>query len=734
MVGLEDAVPAARAVVTTRSTLAVVARVDAVVALLPWRLHLSVATGWPLLAAGPAATVLADVQAVVAFLGGRLYHAVSTIGGGNAIRPTAVVRTGVHSVVAKFIGGDDAIATLRCTHRLGFGEVLQRDAEVRAAFIALGLEHGDLVDLAQNQPKLQGRPLRATVGGAVVVAAGGDSHGAAVCSIERERTVFPAVQGAQIHYQGSVDEDPCIVIARKRNLLPTLILEPETCFRREGHVLLAVACRGLLAGRDPAAEPYRVEGRRRGGVEVRVGPGLGVGQGELQNVGHHQVHAIHRRVPLLEVGRGREVAPVGIGNRQVFVQVGGVVAGAARSVAAGTGRPAEVESRRRSCPAPAPGFARRGPRRCRRRFIARAVGKRGRRGRIVGRAAGGDVRRLVGEPAPVRLSVRSQLGLDHGEDRAALAEAVVLVEVDMVARAGGAGVDLMAEPDEVTHHDGDVFGGGWRGHRQVGAGKASFDFASGRASVAAHRVSVVALFVGKPLSVTAGRLAASARTVRLERTVVAAVERHIGLAGAGVITLFRPLFHAVSADGPSTGTRVVTDVARLELAVGVAAVTVDGVSVVARLVADPLLVPAGNSARGPYDGADVARLDLALAAAPIAINGVAVIAGLVAGDLLVTALGDVDARDSLVGAKPSVFDLVASRRAAVAPHGVAVITGLFGLIDDAVAAVGNGRGTAGVAAGRIFSETARPERNRTAGASASSTEQNRTATGARPSS
>ena len=70
VLGLNDPVSTARAVVAAGAAFAVVPGIDAVVTLLPGSLDLAVAAGGPLVAARPAPAVLADVDAVVALLVG----------------------------------------------------------------------------------------------------------------------------------------------------------------------------------------------------------------------------------------------------------------------------------------------------------------------------------------------------------------------------------------------------------------------------------------------------------------------------------------------------------------------------------------------------------------------------------------------------------------------------------------------------------------------------------------
>jgi hypothetical protein len=163
--------------------------------------------------------------------------------------------------------------------------------------------------------------------------------------------------------------------------------------------------------------------------------------------------------------------------------------------------------------------------------------------------------------------------------------------------------------------------------------------------------------------------------------------------------LFCSLFDTIATDSFFACAGRIAHVARLKLAVGIASVAVDGVAVVALLVASLNLVTTVCSTRRADSRTHIACFQLASAAAPVAVDCVAVVTRLAAGHLLVAAFGDIHTGLALVRAEPAVLDLVASRRAAIAAYGVAVVADLAGLVDNTIAAVRNdGRGPTGITA------------------------------------
>jgi hypothetical protein len=258
----------------------------------------------------------------------------------------------------------------------------------------------------------------------------------------------------------------------------------------------------------------------------------------------------------------------------------------------------------------------------------------------------------------------------------------------------------VAQSYEVTHHYRDIFGGRRLGERFVLAGEAPLDLAVRGAAVAVDPVAVVALLVREPLSVTAGGLARPGRAVRLQHATVATVERQISFARFAVVALFGAFLPAVATDCLAADPGQIADIPGFKLAVGIAPVTVFEVAIITLLVAHLDLVAADRAAASADHGTHETILEPTRAAAAVTITGVTVIAGLLAHDLLVTAHHDVQTRLALVGADPTVFDLVASGGATITALCVAVVADLVRLIDEAIATEGDhhlaGVSTAGI--------------------------------------
>src|ERR1017187_2863198 len=169
------------------------------------------------LAPGGAAVCLGavhiGVNAIVALLS-TIDFAVATIGCQRTVGIATAISTRVVGLaeIAGLVGGHDSVAAYRAAVRLRLREVLERHAEVGSALVALGLEHGDLVDLAYHEAKIEiatlGRAVRRPiVEGAIVLRNGGP-----IRCIESERPIQSAVQATQVDRQRLVDENPGVVV------------------------------------------------------------------------------------------------------------------------------------------------------------------------------------------------------------------------------------------------------------------------------------------------------------------------------------------------------------------------------------------------------------------------------------------------------------------------------------------------------------------------------------------
>src|SRR5690606_18528356 len=132
----------------------------------------------------------------------------------------AVVRT----IVTLFTGGRDSVAAGRLALRLVGREALQRELVVRLARVAVGVEHGDLVDLALFEAERRRHPaahLGRIAGDGIDRGNGprGRAGGTGGCRGQNHFAGEALVRRTEIEGDATVDEDEHVVVTVERKPL-----------------------------------------------------------------------------------------------------------------------------------------------------------------------------------------------------------------------------------------------------------------------------------------------------------------------------------------------------------------------------------------------------------------------------------------------------------------------------------------------------------------------------------
>src|SRR5690606_10342487 len=187
------------------------------------------AAAGPLAAEGAAffAVLSAVLAAEIALLAAVLVHDAvaaerSEQAGAAATAVDAVLVVG--TVVALLAGSHDAVAALRLAHRAGGAEAGQGELVVRLTRVAVGVEDGDLVGVADLEPEVCHGAGRNRNGHVVGDIPGADRPGCPGCR-QVDLPLQSFVRSAHVEHELAVDEHPHVVVAEEGERLTPDVAE-----------------------------------------------------------------------------------------------------------------------------------------------------------------------------------------------------------------------------------------------------------------------------------------------------------------------------------------------------------------------------------------------------------------------------------------------------------------------------------------------------------------------------